>query len=403
MRVLCTSILSPSHTREALVFARLLAGAGHEVHIATEEQLLGFFVDQGVPATACLPSLFGDAMTAGQETRDAVKHLQAGAASPGSVALVLAGPHLLGHFDALDAAAHEFKPDLILRDAMDVSACLVAEKLGIPQVAMVSGAKGFTDSTALLPHLNQWRTTVGLPAQDDPLSLTRYGHLDYLPPSCTLAPRLPPAHAYRHPACADPRAKLPSWMLGLPADRPLVYAGIGCPLPLFPPSPDGHQPLPGQPDPATVLRSIIEGLSRLDCTAVVSTSGVTVAGLDPAPHVHVVDSVPQPLMLEAVDLFLTNGSYNSVREAVGTATPMVVLPQLADQPMNARRVTELGIGSEVTDPTASGIASACRRLLEDGSALRQVKQARLASLALPTVETAVDDLESLVNHHATPQ
>ncbi|OEJ37697.1 hypothetical protein BGK70_05665 [Streptomyces agglomeratus] len=403
MRVLCTSILSPSQTREAIRFARLLSGAGHEVHIATEEHLLGFFLDQGVPATPCLPSLFGDAMTAGEETRDAVGHLRSGAASPDTAALALAGPHLLSQFTALDALAHEFKPDLLLRDAMDVSACLVAEKLAIPQVAMASGAKGFTDPAALLPYLNQWRSTTGLPLQDDPLSLTAHGHLDYLPPSWTFAPPLPPAHAYRQPAFHDPRAKLPSWILGLPTDRPLVYAGIGCALPLFLPAPDGHRPLAGQPDPATVLRSMTEGLSRLDCTAVVSTSGVSVAGLDPAPHVHVVDHVPQPLLLEAVDLFLTHGGYTSVREAISTATPMAVLPRTADQPMNARRVTELGIGGEVTDPTPAGIASTCRRLLDDGSVLRRVKQARLACLALPTVETAVGDLESLVNHHTAPQ
>ncbi|MBT2490804.1 glycosyltransferase family 1 protein [Streptomyces sp. ISL-96] len=403
MRVLCTSVLSPSHTREALRFARLLSGAGHEVHIATEEYLLGFYLDQGVSATACLPSLFADAMTAGQETRDAVRHLQTGTASRGSAALALAGPHMAGQFNALEAVAHDFKPDLLLRDAMDVSACLVAERLGIPQVAMVSGAKGFTDPTALLPHLNRWRSTVGLPEHDDPMSLTPHGHLDDLPPSWTFAPHLPPALAYRRPVIADPRAKLPSWMVGLPIDRPLVYAGIGCALPLFLPSPDGHQPLPGQLDPATVLRSMIEGLSWLDCTAVVSTSGVSVAGLDPAPHVHVVDSVPQPLLLEAADLFLTHGGYTSVWESISTATPMAVLPRTADQPMNARRVTELGLGSEVTDPTPSGIASTCRRLLDDGSVLRRVRQARLACLALPTVETAVDDLESLVNHHTAPQ
>ncbi|GHB02113.1 glycosyltransferase [Streptomyces chryseus] len=403
MRVLCTSVLSPSQTREALRFALLLSGAGHEVHIATEEHLLGTFLDRGVTATACLPSLFGAATAAGGETGDAVELLHSGAASPDTAALVLAGPHLLGQFKALDAVAHDFKPDLLLRDAMDVAACLVAEKLGIPHVAMPSGAKGFTDPAALLPRLDQWRCAAGLPPRGDPLSLTAHGHLDYLPPAWTFAPHLPPALAYRQPAFSDPRAKLPSWIVGLPSDRPLVYAGIGCAMPLFLPSPEGHRPPPGRPDPATVLRSMIEGLSRLDCVAVVSTSGVAVGQVDSAPHVHVVDSVPQPLLLEAADLFLTHGGYTSVRESISTATPMAVLPRTADQPMNARRVTELGIGHEVTDCTPSGIASACRRLLGDDSVLRRVKQARLATLALPTVETAVSDLESLVNHHSAPQ
>ncbi|MEU9980191.1 glycosyltransferase [Streptomyces sp. NPDC050856] len=400
MRVLCVSTVPPSHIHETLRFSRLLAEAGHDVLIATEEHLLGAFLDDGLAATACLPSLFEDALAAGEETHRAARLLRTGRVTFESAARVLAGPHMGGQLQALAAVAQKFEPDLILRDGMDVSACLVAEKAGVPHVALPSGAKGYTHPAALLPHLDRWRSAIGLPARGDPLSLTAYGHLDHLPPAWSFTPHLPPAYAYRQPAPARPHARLPGWVADLPTDRPLVYAGIGRALPRFQPPHEGPAVLPGQPDAVAVLRAVVAGLSRLECVAVVSTSGVTVHDLEPAPHVRVVESLAQPLLLEAADLFLTPGGYSSVREAVRTATPMAVLPQMADQPHNARRVTELGLGGLVTDPSAAGIASACRRLLADPAVPRRAKQARLATLALPTAEKAVHHLERLVEHHA---
>lgn len=402
MRVLCTAVLSPSHTREALRFARLLADAGHEVHIATEAHLGDIFLDRGFSATACLPDLLDDAMTAGRECEEAVERMQNGTASEESVAFVLAGPHLKGQYRALETVAQRFKPDVILRDGMDVSAVLVAERLGVPHLALPSGAKAYTDPAAVLPHLNRWRATAGLPQRTDPLSMMPYGHLDYLPPSFTFAPHLPTALTYRQPAFADPKAALQTSIADLPLDRPLVYAGIGWALPLFLPSPGGPPPPPGRPDPVAVLRAMVDGLAQVDCRAVVSTSGVPVPDLHPAPHVLVVDSVPQPLLLEEACLFVTHGGYNSVREAIRTGTPMAVLPQLADQPVNAARVAELGLGAEITDPTPAGVASVCRRLLDDTGVRRRARQARLACLALPPVETAVGDVENLVKRHHGP-
>jgi hypothetical protein len=74
--------------------------------------------------------------------------------------------------------------------------------------------------------------------------------------------------------------------------------------------------------------------------------------------VHVTDSVPQPLVLEAADLFVTHGGYDGIREALRSGVPVVVHPQNQDQPHNAARVAELGLGVAVTDPDAGELAKA---------------------------------------------
>lgn len=150
-------------------------------------------------------------------------------------------------------------------------------------------------------------------------------------------------------------------------------------------------------DPAEQLATIIAGLSRLECTAVVATGGIEAAGgVEPAPHVHLTDRLAQPLLLECADLFVTHGGYNSIREAVRTGTPMAVLPNFGDQLPNAARVQELGLGRHLTDTDPDAVAAVCRELLADRETAARCRRAQLASLALPDIGQVVADLEKLV-------
>ena len=59
---------------------------------------------------------------------------------------------------------------------------------------------------------------------------------------------------------------------------------------------------------------------------------------------YVYSFVPQFAVLEVADVFVTHGGMNSVSEALACGVPMVVIPFMADQPTNARRLQELGLG-----------------------------------------------------------
>ena len=153
---------------------------------------------------------------------------------------------------------------------------------------------------------------------------------------------------------------LPQWVAGLPTDRPLVFAAMGTALPeMHKRMGDAGQAakMPAHaPDPTETLKTITEAAAVLDeCTVLVATAGIPVDDSALPPHVHLTERLPQPILLEAVDLFLTHGGFNSVRESLRTATPTAVLPQFGDQFLNARRTQELGLGREITDrpPRAS--------------------------------------------------
>lgn len=57
--------------------------------------------------------------------------------------------------------------------------------------------------------------------------------------------------------------------------------------------------------------------------------------------------MPQLDVLKCTDVFVTHGGMNSVSEAMVYGTPMVVIPFVSDQPVNARCIEKLGIGKRL--------------------------------------------------------
>ena len=56
--------------------------------------------------------------------------------------------------------------------------------------------------------------------------------------------------------------------------------------------------------------------------------------------------VPQLEVLQHTDLFITHGGMNSVNEAMYYGVPMLVMPVINDQPLNAAQVEKLKLGKK---------------------------------------------------------
>ncbi|WP_137980562.1 nucleotide disphospho-sugar-binding domain-containing protein [Streptomyces violaceusniger] len=404
-----TTLASPSHGRAQLPLARSLAAAGHEVLVVTTPALVPVFEREEVRVTSAIrdfspsslvgPVLAEESGPAGLPDMDDEQRQEF---MLRVMCKVVSGPMATMLLDAVLPVARDFRPDLILRDGMDLSACVVAETLGIPQLPTPSGAVNGFDPAALLPGLNALRKRQGLATPEDPLSIVPHGRIDYVPPAFSFAHHLSASWAYRQTVDVDRGAVLPRWVAELPTDRPLMFAAIGTAIPMFHDSSreaDVSAPTPmpiPMPDPVDTLRAMVQGVSRLEeCTVILATGGIPVDTDGVPPHVHITDRLPQPLLLESVDLFLTHGGFNSIRESLRTATPMAVLPQFGDQPRNAQRVEELGLGRRVTAPRPDVIAAVCREVLADEGCRAVARRARLEMLALPEIDSAVPDLEKL--------
>jgi MGT family glycosyltransferase len=79
--------------------------------------------------------------------------------------------------------------------------------------------------------------------------------------------------------------------------------------------------------------------------------------------------VPQLDVLQHAAAFLTHGGMNSTMEALYYGVPLVVIPQMAEQAMTAKRVTELhlGLDLEAEQVSVEALQAAANQVLSDAS------------------------------------
>lgn len=388
MRVLCTVTGSPSHGRAMLPMARALVRAGHEVAVVTSEYVAETFAGEPMRVHPVFPTMAQvlRGMRAGLSevlTQDLTPYLE--------TVHFVGGPHVTAAFHAIMPVARACAPDLVLRDGADLAGCLIAEALDVPHLSAPSGATNILDPEGVLPLLSARRAEVGLPAQDA-MAIFRYGRLDAMPPQYSCARyEIPLPYAYRQPLW-----EYDGSMPEIPTDKPLVLATLGTALPMFAEirrqglPDDEHTPRMREP-----LRAIIEGLSRVDCHAVVATGGTPVDDVPVGANVHLVDWIPQRRALQRSHLLVTHCGYNSVREAFSAGVPMVAVPQFADQAHHAALIEGFGLGRRA-EQTADGVAGACQRVLADETIRERMRSAHGATLALPDEDGIVAQLENLV-------
>jgi MGT family glycosyltransferase len=73
-------------------------------------------------------------------------------------------------------------------------------------------------------------------------------------------------------------------------------------------------------------------------------------------NVQIYPSVPQIEVLRMADVFVTHGGMNSISEALVYGVPMIVIPFMTDQPVNAGQVETLGLGKRVEYKSINSLA-----------------------------------------------
>ena len=184
------------------------------------------------------------------------------------------------------------------------------------------------------------------------------------------APLLPP-HEYLGGSLrsepADP--EVDAWLAD--AAEPFVYVSFGSFLSVR----------------GDVLRTVVAALRAAGVRAAVASGTTPVAELGELPAGWLVrEYLPQVRLLREASVLVTHGGNNSVTEAVGTATPMLVLPFSTDQFAGAAAVERAGVG-EVLDPNTASVGevhSAVVRLLDVSGPGRAALTAAADSLAHDT-------------------
>lgn len=236
----------------------------------------------------------------------------------------------------LMALFEEWKPDVIVRSYAEVAGYLAAELAGIPHATAGIGPFGVTRMLQQFGRdkIQAFRSRHGLPPDPDLHSLYRYLYLSFAPPSFqTEADNVPTLHFLRPmPDDTIGGAQLPDWIGTLP-DRPTVYITLGTTIST---SNGGHK----------VFEKILAGM-RDDALNLIVTVGRNQdpAALGPQPdNVHIERYIPMSLLLPHCDVVVAHGAFNTTITALSHGVPSLLIPDTADQPLNARRCVELGVG-----------------------------------------------------------
>jgi UDP:flavonoid glycosyltransferase YjiC (YdhE family) len=392
MRALLTVHPAVGHLQPLVPVARALSDAGHEVAVCsaasfrTQVEAFGLeHIDAGLDWSISDPS-----------TWEAFPPMPPpGPEFPAWVVLTLADITTRRMVPDLLAIAARWKPDLIIREGMEIGGALAAERLGIPHASVAGNAYAALDSPdidyftgnrrMLAEPLARHRKQFALPPDPELLMPFRYLHLCFTPPAWDgdSAPRPAHTHFLRHTSTLSPGASLPAWVERLD-ERPTVLASLGT---VF-------NKTPG------VLEAIVDALAEEAANVIVAIGrDRDPSGFGRQPdHVRLEAYVPQPLVLGHCDAFVTHGGFNSVKEALSAAVPMVIVPISADQPYSAERGAALGVARSI-DPderTPDAIREAVREILAEPSYRANARTLQAAMMALPGTDDMIARLEALV-------
>ena len=147
-----------------------------------------------------------------------------------------------------------------------------------------------------------------------------------------------------------------------------------------------------------VIQRTLDALAGLDVQVVCTLGRVPIDDLSPPPNTSISDWVPHRDILPRTDVVVTHAGLSTVMAALASGVPMVCMPMGRDQPFNAQRVAELGLGISLP-PTApvDAIRRAVEDILSDGTFKQQARSMAAAIAAYGNGAVAVRELELLPN------
>ena len=338
MRILFATTRSAGHIGPLIPFAHACRRAGHDVLVAAAGSAAHHVERAGLPHAVLadprpevLEPLWQELRR--MDPRDADRVM---------LTDVFAGEHARAALPGMLATMRAWQPDVVLRETCEFASVVAAERLGIPHlhVSIFLAPDIAFDWPDVAEPMARLRALAGLRPDQRPERL-------WEGPYVTLAPRAlddpasaphPDVRRFREPAAPQP--SLPAWWED--DDAPLVYVSFGSVA-------AGAGAFPH------LYRAAIDALDGLP-VRVLLTLGTDVDpdALGPVPaSVHVEPWFPQAGVMPHAAAMVGHGGSGSTLMAMAAGLPLAVVPLFADQPVNARRVAELGAGVAL-GPVASG-------------------------------------------------
>ncbi|GAA3837605.1 glycosyltransferase [Saccharothrix violaceirubra] len=302
-------------------------------------------------------------------------------------------PVLAEHFEA-------DRPDVVCYDSVTFTGRMLANLLGVPEVALVPT---FAENERFSA------TSVYLPPTFD------HGH-----PRLVAAIGRMAEFAAGHTFLENPNLMFghvaPTSVVFLPRSFQLAADTFDSRFHFVGPSlgswQDAEEWTPASDDPVLLIslgtvfnarpefyRTCVEAFADTGWEVVMSVGSLDPGTLGPLPAtVSVHTRVPQVAVLRHASVFLSHAGMNSVLESLWHGVPLVTVPQIPEQRAVAARTAELGLGVVVDRPTPEALRAA----VASATVLRPAAEAVGETLrSRPGAPVAADVLTGLLTRETT--
>jgi UDP:flavonoid glycosyltransferase YjiC (YdhE family) len=367
VKVLFVAISAHGHINPMLPLADSLARAGHTVSFATGADMRAYITQRGHQAVAVgVTDVEQRALVAQTRPPDLPKR-DAMTYALGTLFTRLLAPRMLPELLALIDLG---QPDLIVYESSAFAAPLAGAMRDVPTVHHSYGVLRPLDAQQLATDSMAPLWSEYGRAMPDHAGMFNNAYLDV----CPLRLQLP--HVSQ-----------------LMVRRPLRSAGV-------PVSAERHD------DRRTVLvtfgtvfhrdcalvAGIARDVARLPVDVLVTAGpGVSTTAFDPQPNnVTVVDYVPLPDVLPRCGAVVTHGGAGTMLAALGHGVPLLVVPQGADQFVNADRVAAAGAG--MVNETGENLSEDVRRILQQPQYITAAQQIAEEIASMPSAASVASAL-----------
>ncbi len=379
MRILFTTTPGRGHHLPMVGLARAFRDKGHEVGWAGHSSICKSFVKRGFEAfEAGLPE---GITSAGLDERYPDIMALPPSERPSFLFAKIFGPERAGPMlEDLLPIVRDFRPALLVCDQAELAGPIAAAVAGVPNVTHSFGHPLPEDRVARASEeMNGLWEDHGLePSQY--AGTYEYPYLDIYPESLKMyaSPHIREVQPVR-PAEAAGRTDAESRWAG--DGDPLVYITFGTVW----------------NTDFKLISTVVEGVSRLP-VRVVLTCG---PGNDPAllgdqpPNVEVAEFIPQADLLPHCAAVVSHAGSGTFLAALAHGLPQILLPQAADQFLNAAAGVRAGVGVAIQSEVLSSnaLADALAALLGD-SAQREAAQAVAAEIdAMASYDQVAEAIE----------
>jgi MGT family glycosyltransferase len=299
-------------------------------------------------------------------------------------------------FALLEAAVRQFVPDVMVVDQQMLAGALVARKLGIRWVTLVTTSASILRST---PAVHAWLDAQYLALQQRFLpperivqqpDLSHDGVIVFSVETLvgTAQTRIEAAYTFVGPARGEKRRHVAFPWEWLRADSRKILVTLGT---------------RSRDRDNRFFEVIMEAVAPLSDLQAVLVAPASLAAQAPE-NVLVREYVPQTELLDRIDAVICHAGHNTVCEALCRELPLIVAPIRDDQPVVARQVIETGAGlfMRYGKVTAASARALIEQLLADAELRVNARRVARDLLAAPGADGAARIIAGLAAVPARP-